>query len=524
MKRLTLLGLLLATACGSSKPAVTGGNGTPPPPPPPPPAEPQPYAASGDGAVVKLPIDGAVAVAIQLMFYTGSIDDPVGREGLTALTANLMAEGGTKSRTYPEMLKALYPMAASISVATDKEQVVFSTLAHTDHVDSIVPMLAEVVTAPRFETADFERIKKDMINDIEKRLRATDDENLGKEALNHMLYRGDHAYRHFVGGTVQGLKAITLDEVKAHAAKVFGKKRLVIGLGGAVTDDVEKKIQDALAALPDGAARVETIRKAPQPANIEVLIVEKPSAKAIAISMGYPHGSRRGHEDFVPLGLVQSYFGEHRQFHGVLMKQMRGVRGLNYGDYAYVENFVQEGWSRFARPNVARRRQHFEIWIRPVAIDDTVFSLRLAMYYLDRLVRDGLTSTDVTEVNQFLQGYTRLWEMTPSRRLGHALDDHFYGTSKWLTSYREGLAQLTADDVNAALRRHLVPAPIYIAIVAPDGEAMKNMIVNAAPTKKKYPAKKPDAVLKEDEIISTFDLGIDEANVRIVPVGQMFEK
>lgn len=39
-----------------------------------------------------------------------------------------------------------------------------------------------------------------------------------------------------------------------------------------------------------------------------------------------------------------SCFGEHRQFHGIWMTEMREKRGLNYGDYAHAESFLQEGW------------------------------------------------------------------------------------------------------------------------------------------------------------------------------------
>ena len=46
-----------------------------------------------------------------------------------------------------------------------------------------------------------------------------------------LLYQG-HPYAHYVGGTVQGLKAITLDDVKAHVQRVFTQDRLVIGLAG----------------------------------------------------------------------------------------------------------------------------------------------------------------------------------------------------------------------------------------------------------------------------------------------------
>ncbi len=55
-------------------------------------------------------------VSFRLVFHTGSIDDPKGKEGLTALTANLLSEGGTRELTSAQLLEALFPMAAELEV------------------------------------------------------------------------------------------------------------------------------------------------------------------------------------------------------------------------------------------------------------------------------------------------------------------------------------------------------------------------------------------------------------------------
>jgi len=63
--------------------------------------------------------------------------------------------------------------------------------------------------------------------------------------------------------------------------------------------------------------------------------------------MGHSLGITRADDDFYPLYLAGSYLGEHRTFNGLLMIELRQKRGLNYGDYAYVENFIQDGGTTF---------------------------------------------------------------------------------------------------------------------------------------------------------------------------------
>src|SRR5206468_5776950 len=122
----------------------------------------------------------------------------------------------------------------------------------------------------------------------------------------------------------------------------------------------------------------------PPRSTAKVLIVEKEAAST-AVSMGYRWELRRGDPDYPAMFLVQSAFGEHRQFNGRLMQRLRGLRGLNYGDYAYIEHFEQQGGNAAtAQLGRARHQQDFTIWIRPVQNENRLFALRTALYELGR--------------------------------------------------------------------------------------------------------------------------------------------
>ena len=69
-------------------------------------------------------------------------------------------------------------------------------------------------------------------------------------------------------------------------------------------------------------------------------MVEK-DTRSVAYSMGFPIDVKRGHPDYPALLVAQAYFGQHRTSGGRLYKRMREIRGLNYGDYAYIEYFPQ---------------------------------------------------------------------------------------------------------------------------------------------------------------------------------------
>src|SRR5205085_1847821 len=113
-----------------------------------------------------------------------------------------------------------------------------------------------------------------------------------------------------------------------------------------------------------------------QPQGLEVEIIKK-DTRATAISMGHPIPVTREDADFAALNLARVWLGEHRASSGRLYQRLREVRGLNYGDYAYVEFFNRPGRQFFPSPNIGRRSQLFELWIRPVVPANTQMAMRI---------------------------------------------------------------------------------------------------------------------------------------------------
>jgi zinc protease len=531
--------------------------GTPPPPPAAPPpapaaagpaapaAIPHRYALAAGPHKVVLPHPGDPLISIRLLFRTGSADDPPGLEGATALAAQVMAEGGTRSLSAAELQTALFPMAAELRVQVDKEITVFIARVHKDHLDRFLPILTDVLLHPRWEQREMDRLRADFINDVSKRLRTGDDETLGKEALSALLYGGlpgqtgaRHPYGSYVGGSVEGLRKLTLADLQRQAARMFTRLRLCIGVAGGVSgpdDPIVTRLEQALVpADPQSGGLPEGDKGDLLPAGIappalpatRVLLVDK-EASSTAVSMGFPYELGRRDPDFFAMMVANSAFGEHRQFGGRLFERLRGKRGLNYGDYSYLEYFAQDGYSTFGLPNLARQQQNFTIWLRPVENKNRLFAIRAALFELDRLVKGGLTADELEKTKGFLLGYTRLWEQTMSRRLGYALDDLYYGTPSpgLLARFRERLASLTLKEVNAAIRRHLDPSKIRIVVVTSGAAQLGDAMVKGTPSPISYATPPHDKVqLAEDAQIETWPLGVTATDVRVVPASALFER
>jgi zinc protease len=476
-------------------------------------------APTGSGVGLQTP--NSPLVTLRVMVKTGSVDDPADLNGLNALTAMMIGQGGTSTLSYEALSTALYPWAASIRAQYDKEVTTVVGEVHRDHLEPFYAMFRDLIVAPRLDAADFERNRDYLTNAIVSTLRGNDDEELGKQALNALLYAG-HPYEATEMGTEQGLASITLDDVRAFHAARYTRDNLEIGVSGGYPDGFLERAETELAAgLPAGDALRGDL---PAPRLLdgrELLIVEK-DAIATAVSLGFPLDVTRADDDFYPLMVANSYFGEHRTFNGRLMNQMRGLRGLNYGDYSYIENFIQDGGSTFPAPNTPRRQQFFSIWIRPVPHHNAAFALRQAVWELASLVENGLSEADFDATREYLVNYSKLYVQTSSRRLGYALDSEFYGTGFFVDEIRDRLSTMTVEDVNAAIRRHLQADNLAIAIVTREAEAFRDALLSGEPPSVTYNTEVGDDILAEDEAIKSYPLAINPEQVRVVPVEQMF--
>ena len=304
---------------------------------------------------------------------------------------------------------------------------------------------------------------------------------------------------------------------------MYTRDNIRIGIAGGYDKSLIVTMDEDFASLPSGGHQKVELPEPKEIDDLEVLIVEKPN-RATAISLGFPIDITRADEDFYPLMVANSYFGEHRTFNGVLMNELRGLRGLNYGTYSYIENFIQHGGSTLMLPNVPRRQQYFSIWIRPVEHATNHFALRLALYELEKLIENGLTEEEFEATRDYMVNFSKLWTQTLSRRLGYMMDSEWYGTNYFIDKIEEQLMDLTVDDVNRAIREHLQADNIKIAAVTANAQEFKNALLENRPSPISYSGNVDDSVKEKDEIVKNYTLNINPDRIRIVPVSEMFEK
>jgi zinc protease len=460
-------------------------------------------------------------VTFRVLFNTGSAFDPPGKEGLAALTASVLAQGGTRSMTYDQIVQALYPMASSVSSQVDKEMTVFSGTTHVENLDRFYSLLRDMLVDPGFRPEDFRRLREDAINFLKVSLRETNDEELGKEHLYNIIYAG-HPYGHHNVGRISTLEKLTIEDVRDFYRSHYTAANLVIGLAGGYPKGFAERPEGDFSKLPEGVADKKRFDQPNLAAGTHIDIIKR-DTRSTAISLGFPIEVNRSSKDWAALALVASYFGQHRSSNSFLYQRLREARGLNYGDYAYVEYFPRGMFLMTPDPNLARQQQIFQIWIRPVEAENSIFGLRAALFEYDKLVRDGMSAEAFETTREFLGKFANVLTQTQSARLGYALDSRYYGVPEYGSYLKTQLSKLTLADVNAAIRRHLKSDRLRIVLVTKDAEAVRDAIVKNSPSPITYNSPKPKEILEEDKIVQAYKVNVKPGDIVVVPVAQIFQ-
>ncbi len=460
-------------------------------------------------------------IDVSFLFNAGPALDPKGKKGLAALTAMMVSGGGSKSRTLQDIQAALYPLAGRFGSQVDKEMTVFRGRIHKDNFQQWYQLVSDQLLNPGWREDDFNRLRDQLANAIDSDLKASNDEELGKEVLYAKLYQG-HPYGSFNAGHASDVKKLTIEDVKAFYNTYYTQKALTLGITGQVSDSALANIKKDLTKLPEGTMSKLTIPDAPPLTGRKVTIIEK-DTRSVAVSFGFPIEATRNHKDWVALWLMRSWLGEHRSSNSHLYQRIRAERNMNYGDYAYIEYYPRGMFQTKPDANLGRQEQIFQIWLRPLrSNNDAHFATRVAMYELEKLIKEGMKKEDFEVTRNFLMNFVPQLTDSQQRQLGYALDSQYYGIDEFVSYVRQGLKQLTLEDVNAAIRRHLQSDNIQFVMISKDPKDLQQRLASEQTSPMTYNSPKSDALMAEDKIIQDYPLKMSKKHIEIIKLEDVF--
>ena len=459
-----------------------------------------------------LTLENSDIVYIALSFNTGTVRDPEGKEGLNYVTEKLIEE---------EIKKNLNKDALTSGVEfygqTDKEVTTYFFKVHKDKFNITYPIFLAGIISPDFGADSLELAVDNALSRREEIINHS--ESLSLELLEMFIYRA-HPYGTPDFGTKASLENISIEDVKDFYEKFYTKNNYELGIACKEPSALLEEMRADLSVLPDGTVENILVEEPEKIDGNKVLIVKK-DTPTTAVTMGFPVDFTRSDDVYYPLFIANSSFGCHRYMHGFLFGELRDKRGFNYGNYSYIEKFIEGGQDKMPETRIPRQKQYFYIWIRNLSNDNACFATKFTIFSLNKMVNEGLTGDRFELMKSFSSSNPRLWAYSPMQKLGFSMDSDFYKISYFIDYISENMKSIENEDVAKALKERF-DRDVKIVIVTGEVEEIKNQLLGEADCNPVYSTTLLEEDLKVDELVMKYDLKIEPEDIEVIEAEDWF--
>jgi zinc protease len=428
-------------------------------PPRPQPGAPRPYSfprferrTLGNGMTLivapthKLPVVSVIAV-----IEAGAVCDPVGREGLAALTAAMLPEG-TASMDGETLALRFERLGASVTTSADWDVATAGLTVTRPHLESALALFADMLTAPTFPARELERLKAERMAEL-LQLR-TEPRGLADEMMSRFVYAPESRYARPEGGTPTSVAAIEGRDVgELYSARYRAGGTTVVVAGDVTVDDAMKLVKDAFRGWSGGAPSPVRVVDAPTAAPRGVQIIAKADAPQSELRVAHV-GIPRLHPDYFRVVVMNAVLGG--LFSSRINLNLRERNAFTYGAHSEFE------WRRGAGPFVVSTA---------VASEVTAAAAREILSEIDRIRVEPISEEELTLATSYLSGVFPIRYETTAAIATAIANLVLYGLEdSYFDSYRSKIQSVSAKDVLEAARRHLDPGRLRLTVV---GDATK---------------------------------------------------
>ena len=388
-------------------------------------------------------------VNAQITLRHGTEQSLMGKGQVPVFASNMLSRG-TTALTRQQWNDSLAKLQAQVFIGGAGNNAVANIETTRPNLVAVLDLVAQAMKTPRFDAEEFEKLKKENLTAIEAS--RSQPNYLGSITLQRKLMpypKGHPLYISLPDEAIADINAATLDAVKAFHAANFGASHADL----AVIGDFDPAEVKAAAAKhfgdwksPAPFARLVRVYAKSDSSFESIETPDRPQAMFIA---GTTLKLSDNDADYPALFLANYMLGGSGMSSRIF-DRLRQKEGISYGAGSglQVQSLDQYGlW--FGQAILA-----------PQNVD------RLTAAFRDELNKALTTGFSAEEVEKNKAGYLQ------ARSQGRANDNELIGTivnrrfagrtMAWDEAYEKAIMSLTADQVNAAMKKYIDPKNIVI--------------------------------------------------------------
>lgn len=401
------------------------------------------------GLKVFLVEDHAIAmVDIALGFRTGAVHDG-DQPGLAVATASLM-DKGTSDLTASQIAERFASIGAQFSSQVSEEITRFSlrSMTRADYLEPALTLFHQIITQPQFpqsRLADYQKEVQSYFSQAQEK-----PSYHAKMILKKTLY-GRGAYAGDLHGTPRSIVGLRSQDLRQFAKKhyVTNEASLVI-----VGDYTKQEAEQLVERLERDLSVGEVTEITPPLAPKKVESIHKIfSSTQTAVLLGLRLDLSPTDPDYFPLLVGNELFGAP-SLSSRLMQEVREKRGLVYGIVSLFSTTPGQFTIRFLTQNDN--------------VDETIDVTRetLRSFLQQPIQEKALQAAKLSMMRQYLVA-TSTNRSVMARLLGIWQDRL---PENWINDRNQKIAAVTAEQVQAAWRKHIRPEALTLVRVGGDAK------------------------------------------------------
>lgn len=277
-------------------------------------------------------------ITFSLLIRAGDLYDPQGKEGVAAMTGDMMSKGTTQ-HSAAQIAEILDGVGATLSVETSGEAMTISGAALKKHSDLLYSMLGEQLTTPLFDEAEIEKLRKQYLASVANQKSRSIE--VAQALSRKVIYGFNNQLARIQSES--SINSIKKSDISRFFNLVIKPNNASIAIVGDVT------VKEAKALLSKHLNKWEKGNiSAPENPELHterqgVYFVARPGAVQSTIIVCTPAPSRKD-ERFMALDLTSTYLGGG--FGSVLFSTLREKYSYTYSPFAFLTQGVR--YNRFA--------------------------------------------------------------------------------------------------------------------------------------------------------------------------------
>lgn len=394
-------------------------------------------------------------IQLQIAIPAGNRYVVRGKEGLAELTAAMMEEG-TIERSAEDIQKELDKLGSSVSFNTGSYTTTISIASLTKNIDQTLAIVNDMLFAPAFKEADFERLKKQAMEGL-----VYDHQKpswLASQATREILFGGT-IFERSPDGTLDSVKGLTIEDVKQFYKNNYTPVGTqVVSVGDITKSDLVSKLS-FLANWQGKAPQLLAPQQLPKLDKQKIYVIDKPNAPQSVIRFvrqGMPYDATG---ELYQTQLANFNLGGN--FNSRINQNLREDKGYTYGAGGYLMGNKEIGMS---------------IFYAQVRADVTLESIKEFITEMKQFETDGMTMDELNFMRLAVGQQDALKYETPSQKanllgkiLTYSLDEDF------IDEQNELIATLGRNELNALATKWFDPTEYQIIVIGDEKSLMPKL-------------------------------------------------